>query len=103
MHDLTSPRLMYLKAILFLVVGATACAIILLDHPSWKIAALLALAIWAFARAYYFAFYVIQHYIDPAYRFAGLGSVLSYVLRKQRGQTALPPALPENPLFPPEL
>ena len=75
---------MYLKATLFLVVGVTACAIILLDHPSWKVAALLALAIWAFARAYYFAFYVVQHCIDPAFRFAGLGSVIAHALRRHK-------------------
>ena len=75
---------MYLKAALFVVAGLTASAIILLDHPSWKVAALLALAIWAFARAYYFAFYVVQHYIDPAFRFAGLGSVIVHAWRRRK-------------------
>jgi len=27
---------------------------------------------------YYFAFYVIQHYVDPAYRFSGLWSFVCY-------------------------
>jgi hypothetical protein len=75
---------MYLKAVLFLIVGVVACAIIIIDHPSLKVAALLALAIWAFARAYYFAFYVIHHYIDPSFHFAGLTSVARYLLRRQR-------------------
>ena len=82
MKDLTSPRLMYLKAVLFLIVGAVACAVILIDHPSFKVAALLGLAIWAFARAYYFAFYVIHHYIDPSFHFAGLTSAARYLLRQ---------------------
>jgi hypothetical protein len=46
---------------------------------------LLALTIWCFARAYYFAFYVIQHYVDPGYRFAGLADFARYVLRKRGG------------------
>ena len=35
-------------------------ALILLEHPSVKLAALLFLTVWCFARAYYFAFYVIN-------------------------------------------
>ncbi len=37
------------------------------------------------APAYYFAFYVIEHYVDPGYRFAGLWSFVRYVLRKCGG------------------
>jgi uncharacterized membrane-anchored protein len=81
MPDLTNPKLLWLKGGLFVLLGILASAILLLLHPAWTTAALLALAIWAFARAYYFAFYVIEHYIDPSYKFAGLGSVLRYALR----------------------
>ncbi|USN99759.1 MAG: hypothetical protein H6810_03620 [Phycisphaeraceae bacterium] len=79
MPDLRSPRLMLLKAALFIAIGLISCTLILLDHPSLKLAALLALAIWAFCRAYYFAFYVIERYIDPVYRFAGLMSAVRYL------------------------
>ena len=82
--DLTNPKLIYLKGVLFLLTGVIACGIILLEYPSFKLAFLLALAIWCFARAYYFAFYVIQHYVDPGYRFAGLLSFLRYLLQRQR-------------------
>jgi len=81
--DLTNPRLIYLKGFLFLLGGIIAVAAILLEHPSLKLAALLSIAIWCFARAYYFAFYVIQHYVDPSYRFAGQASFLRYLLRKR--------------------
>jgi hypothetical protein len=84
MRDLASPRLMYLKAALFLILGTTASAILLIDHPSLKVATLLALAVWAFARAYYFAFYVVQHYIDPTYRYAGLASIARHCRRRAR-------------------
>jgi hypothetical protein len=49
------------------------------------VAFLLLLAIWAFCRAYYFAFYVIEHYVDPEYRFSGLLDFCRYAIRKWRG------------------
>jgi hypothetical protein len=76
--------MLYLKAGLFLVTGVLASAAILIDHPSWKVAGLLALAVWAFARAYYFAFYVIEHYIDPSQRYAGVVGFLRYLIRRRR-------------------
>ena len=82
--DLSNPKLSYLKGLLFVLTGLIACAIILLEYPSLKLALLLMLAIWCFARAYYFAFYVIQHYVDPTYRFAGLYSFARYLLRRRR-------------------
>jgi len=42
------------------------------------------MAVWGFARFYYFAFYVIEHYVDPTYRFAGLIAFAQYLLRKQK-------------------
>jgi len=84
--DLKNPRLMYLKAALFVAAGVLASAGILLIAPSLRVAALLAVAIWSFSRAYYFAFYVIEHYIDPAYRFAGLWSFVRYTLRRRTPQ-----------------
>ncbi|HEY3320368.1 MAG TPA: hypothetical protein VGP72_07875 [Planctomycetota bacterium] len=84
--DITSPRLLYFKGFLFVVCGAASAALILLEHPSLKLAALLALTVWCFARAYYFAFYVIEHYVDPSYRFAGLCSFIRYALGKRSGK-----------------
>lgn len=83
MADITSPKLLYLKGGLFVLLGATASALLLIEHFSWKVAFLLAVAVWAFARAYYFAFYVIEHYIDGDYKFAGLWSFVKYVLRRK--------------------
>jgi len=82
MPDLRDPRLMYLKGGLFVVIGVAACVLILIEHPDLKLAALLALGIWAFCRAYYFAFYVIEHYIDADYKFAGLWSFVRYVMKR---------------------
>jgi hypothetical protein len=82
MGDIQSPRLLYLKGSLFLLLGALAVTAILIQFPSVQLAALLAIAIWSFCRAYYFAFYVIQHYIDPNFRFAGLVAFARHLLSR---------------------
>lgn len=81
MADLRNPRLIYLKGFLFLFAALLASVELLLEHPTLKVAILLAVAIFCFARFYYFAFYVIEHYVDGSYRFAGIWSFVRYVLR----------------------
>ena len=83
MADIRSPRLLYLKGGLLLGIGLMASALLVAEHPSVKVGLLLAIAVWGFARAYYFAFYVVEHYIDGSYRFAGLIDFLRYVLRRR--------------------
>jgi hypothetical protein len=83
MRDLHSHCWMWVKAALFVVIGTVASTLILIQLPDWRIALLLILAIWAFCRAYYFAFYVIEKYIDPTYRFSGLFSAIRYLLGKR--------------------
>jgi uncharacterized RDD family membrane protein YckC len=83
MAGITNPKLLYAKGALFLFAGALAAGLLVWEHPEGKVVLLLAVAVWSFARAYYFAFYVVQHYIDPGYRFAGLGSFARYLLRRR--------------------
>jgi hypothetical protein len=78
-RDLTSPLWIYAKAVGFVLIGLSASVLILLQMPRWDVAIYLAISIWAFARAYYFAFYVVEHYIDPNYRYAGLISFLKHI------------------------
>lgn len=80
MKDLSSARWIKVKGILFLLLGLAAVVFLLLDNFSWRRAFLLVLAIWCFCRFYYFAFYVIEKYVDPGYKFSGLGSLLVYLL-----------------------
>jgi hypothetical protein len=84
MRDLSSHPLMILKAVLFVLLGAIAVVLLLWDSPSFRTAALLAIAVWAFARAYYFAFYVMERYIDPSFRFSGLISAVRFLLKHRR-------------------
>jgi len=85
MTDIRDSRLLYAKGALFAIGGMAASVLILLEHPSVKVAVLLAIAVWCFARAYYFAFYVIERYVDPSYKFSGLWSFACYVLGKRGG------------------
>lgn len=84
MGDLKDVRLIYLKGGLFLAAGTLAAGLVIAEMPTWRIALLVAIAVWCFARFYYFAFYVIEHYVDPSYRFAGLIDFVKYLVRRRR-------------------
>jgi hypothetical protein len=84
MKDLSSPFWIKLKGILFLLIGMVAAVLVFLDNPKWSTGLLLALAIWSFCRFYYFAFYVIEKYVDPGYKFSGLYSFLKYMFQRRR-------------------
>ena len=84
MGDLKNPKLLWLKGGLFLFLGLLSAALILVEMPNAKVALLLALTVWAFCRAYYFAFYVIEKYVDAEFRFSGLLAFIGYMLRKKK-------------------
>ena len=77
--DIKNSRLLWVKGVLFLVLGLLAGGLLLADSPTMHTATLLAVAIWAFCRAYYFAFYVIEKYADPGFRYAGLFALARYI------------------------
>jgi uncharacterized membrane-anchored protein len=83
MTDITNPKLLWTKGALFLVLGTMASALLINEAPTLKVGALLAVAIWGFCRAYYFAFYVIERYADPSYRYSGLGSLVRSIFRNR--------------------
>lgn len=82
MKDLKSTTAICVKGALFLALGLASALLLLAEAPTIKVALLLAITIWAFCRAYYFAFYVIEHYVDPGFKFSGLGSFASFVIRR---------------------
>jgi hypothetical protein len=84
MGDLKSAKLIYFKGVLFLAGGVLASLFLILDSPHMRTAALLMLAIWCFCRFYYFAFYVIERYVDPQFKFAGLWAMVRYLMRSRR-------------------
>jgi len=98
MGDIRTPWLLYAKAGLLLLTGLLAAVLLLVENPSYTTALLLAVAIWAFCRSYYFAFYVIEHYVDPGFRYAGLLSFLEYALKRRQKPTEVHEKLEEPSL-----
>jgi hypothetical protein len=86
LRDLQNKKWIYLKGFLFLLIGLMASAILMIECPTWKAAVMLALAIWCFARFYYFAFYVIEHYVDDGYKFSGLWSFFMYLVQTRKNK-----------------
>ena len=81
MRDLSSRGLIVAKGLMFLVVAGVTATLLLLEAPSLRVAALMALLVWASCRFYYFLFYVLHHYVDPSLRYAGLLALLREIAR----------------------
>jgi len=90
MRDIKNPKLICAKGLLLLAAGALAGVVLLLEKPTLKSGLLLAVVIWAFCRFYYFAFYVVSHYVDTSYRYSGLLSLVHHALKKRRGAECAP-------------
>lgn len=84
MKDITDPRWIKFKGILFLIVGLLSSALLIIERPEIKVVLLLSITVWCFCRFYYFAFYVIERYVDPSYRFSGLWSFAQYLYSQRR-------------------
>ena len=92
--DITSARLLKIKGVLFLVLGALSAGLLvwtIWPAFNWRVAALLAISVWAFCRAYYFCFYVMEHYAEPGFRYAGLLDLALHLsgLRRQVSTTEI--------------
>jgi len=83
MKNLTDIRWVKLKGLLFLFLGMVSAVFLFFEHPTLWAAALIVVTVWSFCRFYYFAFYVIEHYVDPSYRFSGLLSFALYIIQKR--------------------
>lgn len=84
MRDLSSRGLIVAKGLMFLVLAGVTATLLLLEAPSLRVAALMALLVWASCRFYYFLFYVLHHYVDPRLRYAGLLALVREI-RRARG------------------
>ena len=84
MVNIRSPRTLHLKGALFILVGCVASALLANQNPGVRVGILLGVAVWAFARAYSYAFYMIEHHIDDGYRFSGPLSFARYALRRRK-------------------
>ena len=84
MRDLKNPNLIKLKGFLFLFLGLFVGVLLLIESPKISTGLLLLICVWSFCRAYYFVFYVIEHYVDKEFRFAGLIDFFKYLFRSRK-------------------
>jgi len=84
MADLKNKSWIYFKGTLFLITGLIAVGLVIMESPTLKVAVLLVIAIWCFCRFYYFAFYVIEHYVDGEFHFAGLWDFAKYMVGRRK-------------------
>lgn len=82
--DIKSKHWIIAKGVMFLTIATASTVLILAEVPSIKLAALLALLVWASCRFYYFLFYVLEHYVDPTMRYAGLFDLMMGMRRRRR-------------------
>jgi hypothetical protein len=82
-RTLTDPRLIHAKGVLFVVLGVLSAGLLIAELPTLKIAALLALTVWAFCRFYYYLFYVLDRYLGREKKFAGVIDALRFLLRSR--------------------
>jgi hypothetical protein len=87
MRELTNPVWIKTKGLLLLLLGLLSLTLLFLERPTYRVAALLLLAVWSFCRFYYFAFYVLERYVDPTYRFSSLFSLFRHLLRYPRSRS----------------
>lgn len=86
-RDIQSPFWLKLKGLLLLVAGVASSLLLFAEHPTVKVALLLAIAIWSFCRFYYFAFYVIERYVDARFRYSGIVAMLRSVVTARSRRT----------------
>lgn len=83
MADLRSKHLIVGKGLMFFAITVLASALLFARTPEWRTAALLAVLVWASARSYYFLFYVLERYVDPTLRYAGLFALVQALVRRR--------------------
>jgi hypothetical protein len=82
--DIKSSRLLYIKAFLFLFLGIGSAVGLIIRSPDWETIFLVAAAVWGFSRFYFFAFYVLENYIDDDYKFSSLSHFVVYIMQKKK-------------------
>lgn len=82
-RDLRSTRWIVAKGLALLGIAVAAAAMLLVDSPSLRTALLLAIVVWAACRLYYFLFYVLERYVDPRLRYAGLLALARALLARR--------------------
>ena len=86
MREISSESLLVVKALLFGVIAMVTAALLLADAPSLSTVVLLAICVWSACRLYYFAFYVIEKYVEGTFRYSGVMSAMLFLWRRRRSR-----------------
>lgn len=97
MRNLTSAAWIKLKGALFLLLGLLCATLLLLERSSLRDALLLVVAVWSFCRFYYFAFYVMEKYVDTGFRYSGLLDFARYMMAGKADPKAEPGTESQRP------
>ncbi len=79
MADIQSKKLIVIKGLLFFVLAGMSGAGIVWLSPRIEVVGLVLILIWASARSYYFLFYVLEKYVDPKLRYAGIVDLIKHI------------------------
>jgi hypothetical protein len=85
MSDLKSKQWIVAKGGLFLFITLFTAFLIWQELPTVRTVLLLCILIWASARFYYFLFYVLERYVDPSLRYAGILPLLRKLMSRKTG------------------
>jgi len=81
LRDIKNKDLIVFKGLMFLLLGILASAILVAFVTRVEVIVLLVISIWSFCRFYYFAFYVIENYVDDEHKFDGLYAAIAYIVK----------------------
>jgi hypothetical protein len=81
--DLRSKHLIVLKGILFGGCVLGSAGLLIAENRSWETVGLVSILIWASARFYYFLFYVLEKYVDPKLKYAGIMDMIQQIARRK--------------------
>ena len=86
MRDLSSKRVIVAKRGNISWLAGMTATMLLLQSRSLRVAVMIGVLVWSSCRFYYFLFYVLEHYVDPNLRYAGLLALLGQVSRNRHSR-----------------
>lgn len=87
-RDLQSKWWIVAKGVMFLGIAILSTALLLVDSPKARTFVFAGLLAWASARFYYFLFYVLEKYVDPRLKYAGVIALIQALLARRVHPTA---------------
>ncbi|MGB0373218.1 MAG: hypothetical protein ACPGN3_17955 [Opitutales bacterium] len=83
LSDDLSAKWIYAKGAFFLIILIMSSVILMIEESKPLRFVTICTLVWSSARLYYFMFYVIEKYVDSAYRFSGVMSFIQYLMKKK--------------------